>query len=874
MKKLLYLCLLLISIEAFSQQMVTIEYAATPLKEVLLDLESKTTLTFSYAEASIVDKTITLSGSNLNDSQLLSELANQTGLNFEKVSENQVIISVPSTKMDICGYLFDSDTSTPLPFATILIAGTTVGVTSDENGFFQLQEIEQDQIILIQYVGFSDKVIKASEYGVDDCKNIILFPEAQSLQEVVVLAYLTKGIDKNSDGSFTLNNAEQGILPGLVEPDVFQSIQLIPGITSLDESASGIQIRGGSPDQNLIYYDGIKMYNTGHFFGMISAFNPYVTESAKVFKGGASPEYGDRISGVIDITTDANVPTKTNAGIGINGTHADGFLKAALGKQVALILSARRSYTDILETPTYTALSEKVFQNTKVVTDVTGQVIEDDDDDFSEVLGGDTFFFYDASAKLLIQPSKNDNISISGLFTNNDLDFSSRDDEDITQDRLIVENKGASFNWNGTKFGKLRHSIKGYYSSFDSEYNNVISEDFIEEEQNFRKNTVEDYGLDVNLALEFLPQHEVKLGYQYSNLDVFFELFRDEAGDADIDPEDNEENPLPPETRDFNVERNNTNQSNSVYGEYIFRPQNKGLVSLGVRGSHYSLVDELYLEPRINIEYPLSSIFRIKGTAERRYQPVSQLIEFEDTQLRLENNIWTLSDGNEIPILESTQFSGGFLIDSGGWTFDIDGYIKNIKGLTSFTNGFTNAAEELSQGESDIFGVDVLLRKTIANYRVWLGYTYNNVEYTFEELQTNPFPGNNDVTHNFRISNTLDVKNWELSLGWTYRTGTPFTPVDSFSIVTGDIDFGAINSERLPNYHRLDASLLYKFGNSNTSNFRGTFGVSFQNLYSRQIPISVFYRVDENLETSAQELNQIEQLSLGFTPNATLRLFF
>lgn len=838
-----------------------------------MDLESRTSLTFSYAEAVVAEKQITLSLSDVAISEILLELTTQTDLQFDKITENQVVVTSFSSNVDVCGYLFDGGSKTPLPYATVLVAGTTIGVTSDENGFFRMQGLEPGQSILVQYVGFADKIFKVDDFNADECKNIVLTPEAQSLQEVVVSAYLTKGIDKNTDGSFTLNNAEQGILPGLVEPDVFQSIQLIPGITSLDESASGIQIRGGSPDQNLIYFDGIKMYNTGHFFGMISTFNPYITESAKIFKGGASPEYGDRISGVIDITTDQNIPEKTNGGIGVNGIHADGFLKAALGEKVALLLSGRRSYTDLLETPTYDALSEKVFQNTRVVTNTAGQVIEDDDD-FSELLGGDKFFFYDGNAKLLVQPSKNDEIMISGLFTNNDLDFFARDEEDVTRDRLIVENQGASFEWSGTKFDMLEHSIKGYYSSFDSNYDNVVTEGQAEEERNFRRNSVEDYGLDINLAYEFLPQHTAKVGYQYSSLDVFFELFRDEAGDDDIEPDDDEQIPLPEDTRDFNVERSNRNQANSVYGEYIYRPKNKGLVSLGFRASHYSLVDDFYIEPRLNIEYPISPIVRLKGTAERRYQPVSQLIEFEDTQLRLENSIWTLSDGDEIPILESTQFSGGFLVNSGGWTFEVDGYVKNIKGLTSFTNGFTNAAEELSQGESDIYGVDVLLRKQIKNYRVWMGYTFNDVEYSFEELQSAPFPGNNDVTHNFRFSNTLEVENWELSLGWTYRTGTPFTPVDGFSIITGDIDFGPINSERLPNYHRLDASLLYKFGGKENSTFRGTFGISALNLYNRQIPISVFYRVDENPSTGEQELDRIEQLSLGFTPNVTLRFFF
>ena len=271
------------SLGVFSQKMVTVDYNTASLREVLLDLESKTDLTFSFAENAIADKFITFTSSGLNETELLSELTAQTGLIFEKVSESQVIVSVPSTKMDVCGYLFDSDTSTPLPYATVVLAGTTNGTITDGNGFFQIQDVEQSQSQRKEYVEFANKTLKVSDYVTDDCKNIIMLPETQSLEEVVVLAYLTTGIDKNTDGSFTLNNAKQGILPGLVEPDVFQSIQLIPGITSLDESAAGIQIRGGSPDQNLIFLDGIKMYNTGHFFGMISAFNPYVTESAKIY---------------------------------------------------------------------------------------------------------------------------------------------------------------------------------------------------------------------------------------------------------------------------------------------------------------------------------------------------------------------------------------------------------------------------------------------------------------------------------------------------------------------------------------------------------------------------------------------------------------
>ncbi len=885
MKNWLLLLFVLIASKVFSQETISVSYKQEPLKNVLSDVEKKTNLMFSYSEEIVQDKKVTLVNSSISEGKLLSELAHQTNLKFEKVSLTQIIVTVPSGKITICGYLFDSNTREILPFATVAVKGTYKGTITNKDGFFEMDEIEPDATIVIQYVGYARHEMKAELLKKDDCPNVFLQAQVHTLKEVVLVEYVTKGIDRNADGSLTFTTDKLGILPGMVEPDILQSLQLIPGISSLDESASGIQIRGGSPDQNLILFDDIKLYSTGHFFGMISSINPYVVETAKIYKGGASPDYGDRISGVIDISSDKEVPAITEAGAGINGTHADAFFKTSLGEKAGLIVSARRSYTDMIQTPTFDALSEKVFQNTKIISDNTGQVIgEEDDEDFTESVGEEAFFFYDASAKLILQPTQTDHVAISGLFTNNDLDFSVKDGEDVTSDKLVIKKQGASFSWKGTKFDKWHYSLKASYSSLDSDYQNTFAEDFTIEEENLRQNTVKDFGFDVNLAYDLSTVSTIKAGYQYAYTDVFFLLFRDTDEDSN-DPPDEEENENENEdegepvlissnnARNFNVRTQGINRSHSLYAEYLYRHKNKTFVSLGLRRSYYSLIDDSFFEPRITIEYPLTKALRLKATAEKRYQAISQLVEFEDTQLRLENNIWTLSDGKETPVLESTQFSGGVLINSNGWTLDIDAYLKTIDGLTSFTNGFTNTSEELSEGKSEIAGLDILVRKRIRNYRVWLGYTFNDVEYTFPDLQDTPFRGNNDITHNFRVSNTFELKHWEFSLGWTYRSGAPFTPAEGFNRSTGDISFGTINSERLPEYHRLDASLLYKFFSSD-SKFRGVIGASLQNIYSRQEAVSVFYRIDFDPETDLHELDQIQQISLGFTPNFTFRLYF
>ena len=856
---------------AQGQLTINERYQEIPLKEVLNDLEPKTGLLFSYSDELIKGLKVTLILKNPEIEGLLQQLALATGLHFEKIGVNQVIISTLNVKQTVCGYLFDGSTKSPLPFATLVITGSSVGYTTDENGYFLIEDVTLDQGLSLQYIGYADRQLRATDFDANNCKNFFLYPEVESLQEVVVKSYLIKGIDKNNDGSISLRSDELGILPGLVERDIFQSAQWAPGITSINETVSDVQIRGGSADQNLILYDGIKMYNTGHFFGMLSIFNPDITTKATIIKGGAGAQYGDRISGIIDIAGETQIPDQTEIAIGINGTQADIATKIKLGERTALVLSGRRSYTDLIGegTPTFDAISEKVFQNTIVDT----ELLEDEEDEETRLLEGeDTFFFYDANVKFLWKPTKRDSIQVTGLLTRNDLLFRLLEENETSQDALVAENEGLSFNWSGKKGLKWGHSLEGYYSNYSSDYTNRFLDGTTIEEENIRRNSVKDIGLNATIAITLNPKHSLGFGYHFSTNEVFYRLFRDEGGDDPIDEAPDELDAE--DERDFDETLNRSNTTNAFFGTYTIRPKKQSLVSLGIRASRFSIINGLYLEPRVNVEYPLKNDIRIKLTGERRYQTVSQLIEFDDTRLRLQSGTWTLTEDDFIPLLESNQYSAGLLWNPNGWTIDVDTYVKRIKGLTSFTNGFTNASEEYSQGTSAIFGLDILCRKKIGNYRIWLGYTYNSVDYRFDELSETTFSGNNDITHNLTLSNTYETGNWNFSLGWNFRSGAPFTAVDSFDGTTDDLVFQDINSSRLPDYHRLDASVSYQFKLTATATKKCIAGLSFQNIYARQVPLSIFYRVDEDDVTGTPEIEQLEQLSLGFTPNFLVRLYF
>lgn len=857
-----------------------------PLIDVLNNLQEQHAIRFSYASDAIEGKRIDLSIDQITWVELLNILASQTGLVFKKISETQVIITPRESKDQVCGYLIDEETQFPLAYTSIIISDG-IHLQTDSAGFFAFAKANTDMYTL-NISGYNDINIVATK----ECSQLYVSLNNEALDEVIITGYVTSGIDRNKDGSLDVTQKTLGILPGLVAPDLLQSIQLIPGVSTLDESASGIQIRGGSPDQNLILYDGIKLFNSGYLYGIFSAFNPYATEKARIYKSGTSAAYGDRISGIIDISTGDKIPKKTNFGIGVDGLSLDGYVKAPLSEKSALYVFARRSYTDILETPTYRGYADKIFTNFGVVTDINGNILElETDDDFDRESSSNDFSFTDISAKYIVKFNEKNTLSISSLYTRNRLDFNFMGGDELVVDSLITENKGLSVDWKHKTNDKQQEHITAYYSDYDSFYqNNEIKDEtgdgILELTQiNIRENVIRDFGLNINVTRHIKERQKIDFGYQlsYTDLDVVI----------------SEENPL--ENSLENSGQDDTNLKNALYGEYTYNLKNKGHINAGVRLVHYNSVNELLVEPRVNFEYPIGNRLRFKTAIERRNQPISQLVEFNNTELRLENNLWRLSDDNQFPLLSSNQVSGGLLYYHNRLNIDVDTYYKELDGLTTFTSGFSNPLENLEEGKSTIKGVDVLAKYAWNSYKIWAGYTYNDITFKFPNLPETPseFPGNNDITHQFRISNTLTINRWQFSLGWQYRTGSPITPVNSFDINidadgenAGVVNFGAINSSRLPDFHRLDASILYDFYiNSGQQKIRSQVGVSFLNIYDRIVPLNLVYKAErkplddggiaipgtngsspEELELILEQV--IQRFSLGITPNVSFRVFF
>ncbi|MBR9846323.1 MAG: Plug domain-containing protein, partial [Algicola sp.] len=177
--------------------------------------------------------------------------------------------------------------------------------------------------------------------------------ELQQLSEVVLSEYIVKGINKLNNGSYQIDFTTFDILPGLIDTDVLQAVQAIPGIQSHNETVSNINIRAGSHDQNLILWDGIKMYQSGHFFGLISMFNPQITQQVNVLKNGTKVSLTDGVSGTISMETSSEINDTFKGSLGVNFIDANGFADIPLSEKSSLQIAARKSISDVTETPTY-----------------------------------------------------------------------------------------------------------------------------------------------------------------------------------------------------------------------------------------------------------------------------------------------------------------------------------------------------------------------------------------------------------------------------------------------------------------------------------------------------------------------------------------
>ena len=661
----------------------------------------------------------------------------------------------------------------------------------------------------------------------------------QLLNEVIVSNYLTRGITLRTNGTTQIKPQGFGILPGLIEPDILQTIQTLPAIQSADERISNLNIRGGTNDQNLILWDGIKMYQSGHFFGLISAFNPYLIKDVIVSKNGSSAVYGDGVSSVIDMRSSNQIELKNNGGIGVNLVNGDAYFKGAFSKKIGLQLSARRSTTDLFSTPTYDEYFKRIFQD----TDLTNS---------NSISQNERFYFYDVSGKLLYDLNSKNNIRVNFLNIYNDLNYdeqsSINDINETLNSELIQRNLALGVNYNRTWSPKVSTSVQVQFSNYNLDATNF---DILNNQRLIQENEVVD--ASVKLNLNYKPDETINYfgGYQFS-----------EAGISNLEDVNN------PIFRRYIKE---VIRTHSIFNEISFSSESKQTKArIGIRTNYFDKFSEFLFEPRINFSQTFLNHFRLEILAELKSQTTSQIIDLQNDFLGVEKRRWVLANNRDIPIIKSKQISLGLHYNKNKLLISAEGYLKDVDGITARSQGFQNQFQFVNAiGGYRIKGVDILVNKQIQNFSTWLSYSLSKNDYTFETLNFgNSFSNNVDIRHAIKFGSSLTYNKLKLGIGVNWRSGKPFTaPNENNPVISNLINYNSPNNETLSYYLRADVSGTYNFKIGNQVN--ATAGFSLWNVTNNKNIINTYFRIDDS-----NAITKIELESLGITPNFTFRINF
>ena len=661
----------------------------------------------------------------------------------------------------------------------------------------------------------------------------------QLLEEVTVSNYLTRGITLRSNGTTQIKPQGFGILPGLIEPDVLQTIQALPAIQSADERISNLNVRGGTNDQNLILWDGIKMYQSGHFFGLISAFNPYLTKDVIVSKNGSSASYGDGVSSVIDMRSSNQIESDNTYGVGVNLINGDAYYKGAINEKMGLQLSARRSLTDLFSTPTYDSYFKRIFQDTDLTSSNT-------------ISQNERFYFYDVSAKFLYDISEKDNIRIHALNIYNNLNYDERarvnDVDEVLNSKLIQRNLALGITYNRIWNDKLSTSAQLSVSNYNLESTNY---DVINNQRLIQENEVLDTGLKLHIT--YKPDETINYfgGYQFS-----------EVGIRNLEDVNN---PV------FRRLAKEVVRTHAIFNEIGFSSKSKQTnAKIGIRTNYIEKFSEIYFEPRLSFSQRFLSNFRFELLGELKSQTTSQIIDLQNDFLGVENRRWILSNNNDIPIIKSKQFSVGLHFNKNKLLISAEAYIKEVEGITTRSQGFQNQYQFInSTGSYLIKGIDFLVNKQIQNLSTWLSYSLSKNDYTFKDLNFgNTFPNNIDMRHAIKFGSSLTYNKLKLAVGINWRSGKPFTQPDANNPVLGNfINYSLPNSETISYYLRADVSATYNFKLGRKA--KASVGISLWNVTNNKNIINTYYTINDSDST-----NKIELESLGITPNFSFRVNF
>jgi hypothetical protein len=792
-----------------------------------------------------------------------------------------VTITSSGQKQTISGYLKDSVTNEFLIGATVRLANTSVGVSSNDYGFYSLQADKGKITLQVDYIGYEQKVITLN-LTTNTTLDILLSEKRQTLSEVVVSS--TKANQRivsteMSTEKLTAKDIKQ-IPMVLGEADVIKSIQLLPGVSAPNEGSGGFNVRGGSADQNLILLDEAIVYNPSHLFGFFSVFNADALKDATIYKGGIPSKYGGRLSSVLDIRMREGSNKKFSATGGIGLLSSRVTLETPLGKvhengaNGSMLISGRRSYVDIFL---------PLFPDTTI--------------------NRNKLYFYDLNFRSNYRLSTKDRVFLSGYFG---------------RDRIDVPNGfgnswgniTGTLRWNHLFSSKLFMNVSAIYSNYDYEIKFYPGNSFKWQSSLSNLNFKTDFDFYAN------EKHNIKFG-----LGSIYYTFNP----GNITPFGSKSslvatnNPLKYALEnyaylqdDYKINSNLSvmyglrisnfaqlaNESIPVYNNdqpVVFNPTinnyQKGTVKSYNKSKRNTWLNNSYgLEPRINVNYQISESASIKTGYNRMFQYI-HLLSTATSPTPLD--IYTPSSSFIKPQISDQIASGYFKnIKDNKYELSVEGYYKWMQNQFDFIDGasplLNNSPETiLLNGSARSYGLEFMVKKGEGRFTGWISYTLskaerktpginggrgiNNGEYYATNYDK---PHNLAVTANYKLS-----EKWSFSANFIFQSGRPITYPESNYTFNGLSvpDYSERNAHRLPAYHRLDVSATLKGKESKRLKSQWVFGI--YNIYNRQNAANITFResviINNNNYEVGTGINKAYKLTyFGIVPSVSYEFKF
>ncbi len=858
-----------IVVHAQNNPEVVFEGNGVPLDRALLELRKAYDIAVVYDSRALRSIKVSADGTPIAFEALLARWLTDSGYTYELLEETYIIRkrkpmteqNRPEFNVALHGRVVDEVSGEGLPFATLTVMGTYRGAISNERGWFYLTDVPADtSAITVSYVGYVPRTIRAADANDAAPMRVELQP-ARALLPIAVVreAPTSRIVQALSPSLVTVDNGLSEYLPNTGEPDPIRNLQLLPGVSGALENSANLHIRGGAADENLVLYDGFTIYHLDHFYGLFSALNNNAIQNIRLHKGVFEPMYGGRGASVIEVTgkqgNRKNPLVKTDVSMLSAAVHLEAPI---LGNRAGLMLSARRSFTDVLFTPVYQNLFNNLYGNATA----GGPPIE------GGTFGGDQapdFNFYDLTAKVAWESESNDQFSFT-VYSGRDrlnMQFLER-----TRDNRFMFEYNDRSRWGNTGVGArwARQWDEATHGTLTIGYSTFQSELF-----GFDRRTNAFLGTQDTLFFDRDTEiSDLSLRYDFSH-QRGRHAFRFGTANTAHRVENSRIDSEGINDRDIAAENTLT-----LYVQDTYKVNQQLEVTAGVRTNYYTGFDRFFHEPRLLLQYRATQKLTLHSAVGRTWQFIRN-VRRQDLFLNTADE-WRLAADGALPALVNDQLSAGVSIDLGIVKADVEGYVRTSSGsiedalrFIAFEPG--SFTDDLLTGTGSAYGAEFLLRKEAGKHAGWIAYTWSKAGARFVELDNREVPAYFDRRHEVNAAYAFTTPKYRFNAVFVYGSGLPFTTANgvyNVPLPNGEtrplVAFSSLNAARLPDYHRLDVSVTRTFI---VGNGRALAGLSLYNVYNRQNVRNRYFFSSGTVENELLvDFSDIQ--FLGFVPSVRL----